>query len=248
MSCSGNSPTPSPGPTPSPAPTPTPSPTPTPTPSSRSISFSFQDDIAGWESGYSDYTKGQEELIAFESGYRQVPEPLASRSGFLLSSYNVADDVFMYITRRVGSLEPNTRYRVEVDVTFATNVPRGCAGIGGAPDAVHMKVGASDLKPANIPKSSEGPEYLSINVDKGDQAQSGTEVVAIGTVGKAEESTTCNNEPYELKSLATGEEGPIVTTDAQGRLWLVIGTESGFEGETAIYILEGEVTLTPVES
>jgi hypothetical protein len=243
MSCGEGtlSPDPSPSPTPSPAPTPTPTPAPTP----RSISFSFQDDIVGWESGYSDYTEGQEEQIDFKSGHRDLPEPLAARSGFLLSSYNVADDVFMYITRPVEGLAPDTRYRVEIAVTFATNVPRGCAGIGGAPDAVYMKVGASDLAPANV--AGEGAGYVSININKGDQAQSGTDVVAIGTVGKAAESTTCGDEPYELKSLATGDQDPIVTTDADGRLWLVIGTESGFEGETAIYILEGEVTLTPVD-
>jgi hypothetical protein len=37
----------------------------------------------------------------------------------------------------------------------------------------------------------------------------------------------------------------MVTSDAAGRLWIVIGTDSGFEARTEIYYLEGSVLFTP---
>jgi hypothetical protein len=49
-----------------------------------------------------------------------------------------------------------------------------------------------------------------------------------------------------LKTLSTDAGGAIVKTDADGRLWVVIGTDSGFEGTTEIYYLNGTITLTPI--
>ena len=37
----------------------------------------------------------------------------------------------------------------------------------------------------------------------------------------------------------------LINADAQGRLWIVIGTDSGFEGRTEIYYLDGVATFTP---
>jgi hypothetical protein len=50
-----------------------------------------------------------------------------------------------------------------------------------------------------------------------------------------------------LKTLRAAEDRrPVIAADAFGRLWYVIGTDSGFESRTEIYYLDGAATFTPV--
>ena len=67
------------------------------------------------------------------------------------------------------------------------------------------------------------------------------------TIGDFTGGGTCMGGIYRLKTLSSGaDNSPIVRSDASGRLWLVIGTDSGFEARTEIYYLEGSATFTPV--
>ncbi|HLL59728.1 MAG TPA: hypothetical protein VK391_07555, partial [Allosphingosinicella sp.] len=68
-----------------------------------------------------------EPTIAFAFGHERLPAPLNDTSGVFLAGTNVSDDLFMYMTRLVVGLAANTRYRVDLDVTFASDVPPGCA-------------------------------------------------------------------------------------------------------------------------
>lgn len=238
--CGGDSPTPPPAPAPSP--TPSPAPTPTPTPGPVTIVSSFAAGFDSWQASYSDYSLGQEATIGFISGHERLPVPLEARSGVFLASDNRSDDVFMYLWRPVTGLAPNRRYRIDLTIAFATNAPPGCAGAGGAPgESVYIKAGASPRAPVNEIASGK----VTVNVDKGNQSQSGTEVVSIGDFAQEEPSATCTDAPYQNKALSTGASGPFVTSDGAGRLWLVIGTDSGSEGHTRVYFLEVEAVLTP---
>lgn len=51
---------------------------------------------------------------------------------------------------------------------------------------------------------------------------------------------------YQLATLTTGGRSVTVRTSASGELWLIVGTDSAFEGFTKIYYLEGSPTITPV--
>jgi len=210
-------------------------------PPTVAIDFSFAAGLDGWEASYADYTLGMEPSIAFASGFRQLPSPLQTTSGFLLSSRNVSDDVFMTITRPVTGLVPNTRYRVDISIAFATNAPPGCIGVGGAPgEAVVVKAGATATLPAKVQQGS----YVTVNYDKGVQSTGGANAVVIGNIAQAAPGD-CNQPAYQRKTLSSGAAGPLVTSDASGRLWLVIGTDSGYEGLTELYYLDGRATLTP---
>jgi hypothetical protein len=236
--CEGGSPTPA----PTPAPTPSPTPTPTPSPSPVMVASSFAAGFDGWQASYADYTPGQEATIGFVSGHEQLPPPLGASAGVFLASDNRSDDVFMYLWRPVAGLAPNRRYRVEVSVTFATNAPPGCVGIGGAPgESVYLKAGASPREPANV--IAHG--LVVPNFDKGDQAQSGADAVTIGDFTQPTPGDDCLAPSYQRKTLTTGSAPPIMTSDSAGRLWLVIGTDSGFEGHSRAYLLELTATLTP---
>jgi hypothetical protein len=193
-----------------------------------------------------------EEGIRFVSEFRRLPPPLDNRFGLLVAGTNRPDDLFMYIWRPVTGLVAGQRYRVRIDIEFATNVAEDCAGVGGEPGkAVLIKAGASDAEPA---KRIEAGRVVT-DIDNGDQATSGVEMVVIGDFTGG--GGTCTAGIYRLKTLSTAAPQPIdvlpppadallVTADAGGRLWIVIGTESGFEARTEIYYLEGRAIFTPV--
>jgi hypothetical protein len=137
----------------------------------------------------------------------------------------------MYLKRRVGGFEPNTDYQVSFIVDFATDVPTGCGGAGGSPgESVFVKAGASNVEPNSV---MDRLGWLRMNLDKGNQANSGANAVVIGNVAN---STLCeqNIRRYEIKELRSPRSVPV-TTDETGSAWLLIGTDSGFEAVTTLY-------------
>ncbi len=60
------------------------------------------------------------------------------------------------------------------------------------------------------------------------------------------EVAECLDFAWALKTLT--HQGFEVTTGDDGGLWLIVGTDSGFEGETRLYYTTIEVTLTPLPS
>ncbi|MDP8912449.1 MAG: hypothetical protein M3N39_02595, partial [Pseudomonadota bacterium] len=115
------------------------------------MNFSFAAGQDGFTADFSDYSPGMElgdQGIRFVAEVRRLPPPLDNRFGFLLGGTNRSADLFMYIYRPVTGLVAGQRYRVRVDVTFATNVPPDCVGIGGSPgQSVVIKAGATAIQP-----------------------------------------------------------------------------------------------------
>jgi hypothetical protein len=217
------------------------------------VPFSFAGGTDNFVADFADYSPGQEvgdAGIRFLSEFRRLPPPLDTRSGLLVAGTNRSDDLFMYIYRPVTGLVPGQRYRVNVEIAFATNVPPGCAGVGGSPgEGVAIKAGATAVQPV---KRVENNRVLT-SIDKGNQVTSGRDMILIGNFAGG--GGTCTSGEYRVKTLSTASpQGPapappadalLLTADAQGRLWIVIGTDSGFESRTEIYYLDGLATFTP---
>lgn len=243
----GDASTPAPAPTspPAPAPTPTPTPTPAPTPGPKPtlgsliVDFSFANDSNGFTAGYSDYAPGQEQAVAFAAAPERLPPPLSALGGLAVSANNPSNDVFIYIWKLVTGLAPNQSYMVTVSVRFATNAPPGCTD--GRGENVTLKAGAAPVRPATVIQAG----HVTVNFDKGDQAQSGANVVSIGNLAQASAAGTCAQPLYAEKTLTTGATTPAVTSDGNGNLWLVIGADSGFSGATKLYFLDGQATFSP---
>ncbi len=66
-------------------------------------------------------------------------------------------------------------------------------------------------------------------------------------LGNVANSRPCEQSPqWELKSFAAQSVPAPVTASGDGRVWLLFGTDSGFEGKTEIYYTRISVTFTPV--
>ncbi len=181
--------------------------------------------------------------IRFVAEHRRLPTPLDNRFGYFLGGTNRSDSLFMFIWREVSGLAPNQLYRVDVNVTIATNIGRNCVGVGGSPgEGVYIKAGASPLRPATL--FANNRFHVNFEKDRNPLPIGGDQVVTIGDFANSTE--TCDGSSYELKTLSSnGTRSGLVASDGAGRLWLVIGTDSGFEARTEIYYLDGSATFTP---
>ena len=130
-------------------------------------------------------------------------------------------------------LQANTTYQVTFKVDIATNIPEGMMGIGGSPgESVYVKAGASTIEPL-VEEDSTG--WLRMNIDKGNQANGGEDMIVMGHV--ASPDATGDGE-FVIKTLDSAGIAFEATTDNEGKLWLIAGTDSGFEGLTQLYYSE----------
>ena len=206
------------------------------------IDFDFTNGIQGWVAGFADYPVGKETEWGLSSSLAALPLPLdVTRKGILLTGTNHSDDLFMYITQGVTGLVPNAQYSARFRVTLATNAPKNCVGIGGAPgESVVLKVGGTSAQPARI---VDAQQYYRASFDHGNQLANGRETATVGNL--ANSNANCSVPRYELKEYDSGTAGITIGSDASGRLWLVVGVDSGFEGTTTVYVTRVSVELSP---
>jgi hypothetical protein len=205
--------------------------------------YDFRSNETTWESFFTDYNVGWEEDMELTSDYRPLPEPLdTTDNAHYISAVNHSDDVKMLFRNQVEGLLPNTIYQVGFSVHFATSVPSGCAGIGGAPgEAVRVLADASDIRPEPVTGGTDNDYYL-LNIQHIDDDPAGWyDGVLIGDIAN---SRACEDGyEYEIKEINTGPDHSTVTTDESGRAWLLFGTRSGFEGRTELYYTNVRATF-----
>jgi hypothetical protein len=212
--------------------------------------FNFANGTEGFAVDIADYRPGMETGstgINLVIDSRALPPPLADKRGLFVGATNRSDDLFTFIWREVSGLAPGQQYRIDTELTIATNVPTDCVGVGGSPgEGVAIKTGATPVFPqAAITPPPDGNIRVNFEKDRGPLAVGGNQVFTIGDFSGGQ--GTCNNGIYALKTLRAAEDRrPVITTDAFGRLWYVIGTDSGFESRTEIYYLDGAATFTPI--
>ncbi len=201
------------------------------------FNFTFEADAEGWTPGFADLPVDYEQSIfELDHGHRPLPDGLEGNA-YYLRGHNRSDDLFMYLKTQVGGLRGNATYLVEVSVDLATNVAAGSFGIGGSPgESVFVKAGASAIEPEAGPDSNQ---YLRMNIDKGNQSGEGEAMLVIGNVAHPD---VMGNE-YRIKSMDNAGRPLPVKTDSEGRMWLIVGTDSGFEGLTTLYFDRISYTL-----
>ncbi|MEX0928437.1 MAG: hypothetical protein WD266_02275 [Balneolales bacterium] len=196
--------------------------------------YDFRESKASWEPFFTDYNVGWGEDMELTSEYRTLPEPLNTADhAHFISGVNHSDDVKMLFRKQVDELEPDMSYQVEFIVRFATNVPSGCAGIGGPPgEAVRVIADASGIRPEPVVGGADEDYYL-LNIQHLQDPAEWHESAMMGDIANTRECE--EGYEYEIKEVSSGRGHSTVTTDDQGRAWLMFGTRSGFEGQTDLY-------------
>ncbi len=203
----------------------------------------------GWTADFADYPPNIGTGYELDARLRFMPRKLTRvpKRGFYLQGHNRSADLFMFLKRRLTTADgivAGQTYRIEYLITLASNAPSRCVGIGGAPgESVFLKAGASSIEPLAVLQPNG---YLRMNVDKGNQAQSGT---AASVAGNIANGIPCEQAlPYYPFALIQRphQHTTNVTANEGGELWLLVGTDSGFEGLTRLYYQSIRVKLIPV--
>jgi hypothetical protein len=201
--------------------------------------WDFTSDEEGWTGAFCDYPpSGMGYDLMF--GWAALPPGVPAGGGLRFNGNNHSDDLFMYITTAITGLRPSTGYLMNVVVVIATNASAECGGIGGSPGAsVTMKIGASAIAPS---AQLNNLGWLQLNLDKGNQSVGGTDLKVVGNISNTLPCIT-GMPPYEAKTLTLSNFA--VTSSADGKVFAVIGTDSGFEGITTLFYDRVSITLTP---
>lgn len=195
----------------------------------------------GWSALLSDYQPEIEDRIGFVGRIETIPAPPEGRVGFRLRAANHPDDIFMFVTRRVGGLEPGATYAVRFRAEFATPYGRSCAGAGGPPgEAIWLKAGASTTEPR--PFLHDGRYRL--DIDKGEQIEEGAAARILDDA--AHDHASCESSAFFLKTAGENAQPVLADADDQGNLWLFFGFESGYEGLNDLYLVSVRATATPL--
>ncbi len=202
----------------------------------KELNYQFISDKEGWLGDFADYPLGAEDFYELSYEYAMLPDPLDDTKGSLLiSGNNHSDDLFMFIKKKISGLSPNANYSITFHIEFASNVADGMVGIGGSPgESVTIKAGATQIEPM---KELDINDKYRMNIDKANQSNSGKDMIVIGDF-----SNDTGQNIYTLKSV-TNNTPFIVQADKSGELWLIVGTDSGFEGITSIYYSKIKVLL-----
>jgi hypothetical protein len=216
--------------------------------SSIRLEFDFRDGAQGWEAGFAEYAPEMEDMMQLEAGIRSLPSELEIEgTSYYLEGMNHSDDLFMFLKRRLGTddgVVAGQEYRIKFTIVFASNAPSGAAGIGGSPgESVFLKAGASTVEPKVYLDSATN--YYLMNVDKGSGNSDSGEAAAV--IGNIANGLSAEENPRYVSLKRQHKHEYTVTASPDGELWLLVGTDSGFEGLTGIYYQSIAVTLNPVK-
>ncbi|MFM7328297.1 MAG: hypothetical protein ACKO3B_06150 [Bacteroidota bacterium] len=207
--------------------------------------FTFESGAEEWQVGYADYPSDlslSDSLQLYEMSYGHGPLPAEiqpPQKGIRIRGANRSDDLFMYLSRKITGLRGNTDYAVTFEIQLASNAPTNAVGIGGAPgEGVVLKAGAVATAP-KLKKDEIG--WYRPDLDKGNQSIGGKDLIVLGNIGVKDDTRQ-----YELITRTSPTPQPV-RSDANGNLWLMAGTDSGFEGRTELYYARIKVAFTPLK-
>ena len=208
--------------------------------------YSLERGNQDFEAVFADRPAGEEAFYELDYVYERLPAPLEGFRGMRLSGNNHSDDLAMLIKREIRGLKPDTVYRLEIDADIASNVPSGCAGVGGSPgEGAYLKLGASSIEP--LARTVPNDDFMRLNNNFGIQSQSGADAKVVGTLANSYSCEDSTTSPWEPRTISTKGQQVRVKTDANGAFWLVAGSDSAFEGRTDFYFTSLTVRFAPVQ-
>jgi hypothetical protein len=217
-------------------------------------SFDFRNGAQGWQAGFADYPPGDDKNNFYElrAEIRTLPSEIGPGTGFLVQGANHSDDLFMFLKRRLDSndgIVAGQTYQLNFTIVFGSNAQNACGGVGGTPgESVWLKAGGSPAEPLALlqppPSDPRGFSNLRMNVDKSNQSQSGIAASVAGNVANGEPCTLGQRRYVSVQRTYTHTS--LVNANANGELWLLVGTDSGYEGTTALYYQRIDLRIVPV--
>ncbi len=204
----------------------------------QTFTFDFETDAQGWQADWADYPVTDSVFYELESKHTSLPSYIVpNQKGIFIKGFNRSDDLFMFLKKRLTGLLPNQRYALQFQLEMASDAPTNAIGVGGSP-GLTIKVGAVPFEPIKVVELVGGTRFYVMNIDKGNQSIPGSQM---DTIGKTSVSDTTTR--FTLIN-RQNKKAFFATTNGNGELWAIVGTESAFEGFSALYYSKIVLTLT----
>jgi Secretion system C-terminal sorting domain len=204
----------------------------------QTFTFDFETDAQGWKADWADYPVTDSIFYELESKHTNLPNYiLPNQKGIYIQGFNRSDDLFMFLKKKLTGLLPNQRYILQFQLEMASDAPTNAVGVGGSP-GLTIKVGAVSFEPIKVIELVGGTRFYVMNMDKGNQSTPGSQM---DTIGKTSVSDTTTQ--FTLIN-RQNKKAFIASTNSNGELWAIVGTESAFEGFSALYYSKIVLTLT----
>lgn len=207
------------------------------------ISYDFEADAQGWETIVADLPDGFDPEVGdllFE--WRPLPENLEGH-GLYSQGANQSDSLFMGWHGRVDGLEPSTEYQIDAVITLASSIPAAWGGQPDSPAQAFVKLGGVD-HPVETVVDDDG--WLRLNALKGQGPEGGQDAIVLGNVANPNLGEEyADAQTFALMEMDTLVRSLVASSDAEGSMWLFMGTDSIYPGFTVLYYDQLDLTLAP---
>lgn len=206
-----------------------------------SVSYFFNDSISGWAGDFADYpldSAGYHLQVDLDTLPYKINSD-SSKKALRISGINKDDGLFMFIKRKVSGLRPNTTYELLFNVRLASNAPTGVVAGKSPGDSVLIKVGGTTAEPEKVLVD----DIYRINLDKGTESVDGGDMIIVGRAGV---STTTTDYALIVRNNNL-TRGVFVQTNERGELWVIVGTDSLYKGETILYYTQVDILFNQVD-
>ncbi len=205
--------------------------------------YDLEMDEQGWEGAFAHYPVADEQLYELEFAHDSLPEKNLPQFGALkMSGKNLNDHLLMFLKKQIGPLKPHTTYNIIFNIELASPYPEKISGTGISQGAsVGLLIGAMQQEP-EIVKADQGSvkwneanfDYL-LPVKPGERT---ADVMSIGNIGIP------GTIPEYTLIVRTNEEIPFeATSDKDGKLWVIVGTDATLKATTTLFYNEIGVTF-----
>jgi|GEM_PF-1747996 len=197
------------------------------------LTYDFSSGKGDWQTGFSEYPLSAADTLQIEAEMVSSIGALGGDSLLRLSAIDPVADIFPFIKLKVTGLTPSTEFNVLVETEFAAvNLdPIGTTYEGD--QEVHLKAGVFENEPLLIPANDSidvGYSYEVLDIDKGNGVDVGNDMALLGTVVMP----SPNVFSQLIRGINTGSQ-LSGTSDADGNMWLLIGTDSETQMHQAFY-------------
>ena len=198
--------------------------------------FDFEKNNSSFAPIFADYPAGSGVDEFYELKHGWADSPTKDGKALFISGNNHSDDLFMGCYKEIDGLTAGQFYEFQVSFRLATNVKSGMIGVGGSPgSSVYVKGGITAEQPQ---RSTDEQNYYRLSIDKGNQGMGGNDMLLLGNLEKEDER---HPGEYEWKEFTFTMQADA---NENGSVYLILGTDSGFEATSSYYLDDISVSWT----
>ena len=188
------------------------------------VESQYETTVEDWAGGFSEYSSlTNDSTLEMSFSRARLPAALDStRYGIKMQANYPNDDMFMFLKKKVTGLTPGREYYVTFDMDLGTSYSTS----GSVASSVYLKAGASP----NEPIVELVNKFYKISINKGKQSEAGTEMAVLGNI-----ANNVDENVYKLVSRSNADNPVVVKANANGEIWLCVGTDSSSKSLTTLY-------------